>query len=167
MHLFYTSTLFLDSATPLAKEFLHEIESKLVTYPCPSVILLTWLTKALVLNWQKQSVPSIQLLYECLSKESTGCWAASGFGRIVRDIENSFDLKSGARIKLMYKQRFGQFVLPLLLEGYHNGSTTTKPFYMTAIANTQSAMPKTTIQKYLKSVSSTYMSIFPKTVSVS
>lgn len=141
-----------DSATPLAKEFLHEIESKLVTYPCPSVILLTWLTKALVLNWQKQSVPSIQLLYECLSKESTGCWAASGFGRIVRDIENSFDLKSGARIKLMYKQRFGQFVLPLLLEGYHNGSTTTKPFYMTAIANTLSAMPKTTIQKYLKSL---------------
>ena len=53
----------------------------------------------------------------------------------------------------MHKQRFAQFVLPLLIENYHNGGEAAKASFMTAISVTLQAMPKQMLQKHLTTVS--------------
>ena len=116
-------------------------------------MLLSWLTKGVVLNWQSSTTTAIDLLLDCLNNEALATSAASGFDIIVRNIEDAFTKESFSTIKLMYKQRYTQYVLPLLIQRYYDGVDDVKSYHMIAISNTLHAIPKQLLQKHLKAVS--------------
>lgn len=117
-----------------------------------SVQMLSWLTKGLVLNWQSATTGAIDLLTDSLNNKMTANTAAAGFGVIVKDIDFLFSKESSATIKLMYKQRYTQYVLPMLIERYYNVADEVKSFFLMAISNTLQAVPKQSLQKHLKAV---------------
>ena len=53
----------------------------------------------------------------------------------------------------MYKQRFAQYVLPLLIDKFETADDLQKANLITAISSTLQSMPKQFLQKYLTSVS--------------
>ena len=150
---FYFFLLFSDSSFPkkyldLISNILHEKNH--CNY---AIVLLSWITKGLVLNWQSSTTVAIDLMLASLKNEAVANVAASGFDIIVKDVENAFTKESNSSIKLMYKQRYTQYVLPLLIQYYHDGQDEVKSFHMVAISNTLHAIPKQMLQKHLKSVS--------------
>lgn len=117
--------------------------------------------KACVLNWRGQTNQFIRMLVECLTCKATGNQAAKGFEVLSRDETQAMTKDSNAVIKLMYKQRFSQLVLPLLVDAYNNKSEDdVKAYLITAISCTLKVMPKQLLQLHLKEVKYRFCSLF-------
>lgn len=96
----------------------------------------------------------------CLTDKTTGGRAANGFETLTREETQVLTKESNAVIKLMYKQRFSQLVLPLLVDAYNKKSNVNqgddddgvKAFLITAISCTLQVMPKQLLPMHLKQV---------------
>lgn len=117
-----------------------------------SIDLLTWITKALVLNWRADTRPIIEHLVTFLSDKFHGNRATRGFEMLVREEILALTKNSNAVVKLMYKQRFSQLVLPLLIEGYGDSDEETKANFMLAISYVLQIIPKQFLKDHLKKV---------------
>ena len=116
-----------------------------------AAIFTVWITKGLVLNWCRVTPLYIQYVIELLCDSVVGALIASNFEQLTTD-SYLFSKESNCIVKLMYKQRFAQYVLPLLINKFETADDLQKANLITAISSTLQSMPKQFLQKYLTSV---------------
>ena len=117
-----------------------------------AAIFVVWITKGLVLNWCRMTSLYIQYAVELLYDSVVGTLIAAKFEQLTTD-SYLFSKESNCTVKLMYKQRFAQYVLPLLINKFETADDLQKANLITAISSTLQSMPKQFLQKYLTSVS--------------
>jgi len=105
-----------------------------------------------MLKWQQQTQACLELLISYLHQSNLGRFAAQGFEVLTQNDMLALTKESHCIIKFMYKQRFAQFVLPPLMESYHNSEDDVKSFLITAISSTLQTMPKQMFQVHLRKV---------------
>ena len=117
-----------------------------------AAIFVVWITKGLVLSWCRMTSRYIQYALELLCDSVVGTLIAANFEQLTTD-NYLFSKESNCIVKLMYKQRFAQYVLPLLINKFETADDLQKANLITAISSTLQSMPKQFLQKYLTSVS--------------
>ena len=117
-----------------------------------AAIFVVWITKGLILNWCRMTSLYIQYAVELLYDNVVGTLIAAKFEQLTTD-SYLFSKESNCIVKLMYKQRFAQYVLPLLISKFETADDLQKANLITAISSTLQSMPKQFLQKYLTSVS--------------
>ena len=117
-----------------------------------AAIFVVWITKGLVLNWCRMTSLYIQYAVELLYDSVVGTLIAAKFEQLTTD-SYLFSKESNCIVKLMYKQRFAQYVLPLLINKFETADDLQKANLIIAISSTLQSMPKQFLQKYLTAVS--------------
>ncbi|KAK4011886.1 hypothetical protein OUZ56_020995 [Daphnia magna] len=130
----------------------HELESILdslrTKWQDPSadrnktVCLFVWITKALLMRSYSKLDQSIQELVEFLNDPTHGYLVAEGFKTILGETEECLNFDSHANIRLMYRQRFFQEVVPRLLKLYRESPSCNKSACFAAIANQLAFIPE-------------------------
>jgi len=114
-----------------------------------TTIYTIWLTKALTLNWQAVTPTYIEILIKLLCHEQTGTLTANEFVNLFNEDEALFDKESNSTIKLMYKQRFTQLTLPMMVQKYDECNESIKSNLMIAISSTLKIIPQQILNNYL------------------
>ncbi|XP_057379811.1 MMS19 nucleotide excision repair protein homolog [Daphnia carinata] len=130
----------------------HELESILdslrIKWQDPSadrsktVCLFVWVTKALLMRSYSKLDQTIQELVESLNDPTHGYLVAEGFKTILCETEECLNFDSHANIRLMYRQRFFQEVVPRLLKLYRESPSCNKSACFAAIANQLAFIPE-------------------------
>lgn len=120
-------------------------------------ILLNWMVKGLVLNWQPATTTAIDLMIRSLllKNEVVASTCVQGFAKITSTHDEFvFTKRANAIIKPIHKQRYAEYVLPLLIQSYNNNEEgeQTKSYLMMAISNTLNSIPDKMLRKHLKSL---------------
>ena len=144
----------LPSSSQLTMQYLDRLKDSVRTGVADerSMVVLGWLTKALVLNWQSATKTSIDLMLECLTVDTLALQCCKSFGVVVEDCERVFTKKSHAVVKPVFKQRYTEYVVPLLIAQYNSCDKHRKSFHMGALSKTLQVMPPRMLQKHLKSM---------------
>lgn len=132
--------------------------------------LIVWMTKALVLRSHSYAIKFADVLFQLFATERWGKMAADSFDIILRDSEEVLNASCHACIRLMYKQRFFQLVLPKLTSGFHDAEeqqesemetndakdgtllSQTKANYLTALSHILRYLPKQVLNQHLSSL---------------
>ncbi|KZS11165.1 MMS19 nucleotide excision repair protein [Daphnia magna] len=104
--------------------------------------LFVWITKALLMRSYSKLDQSIQELVEFLNDPTHGYLVAEGFKIILGETEECLNFDSHANIRLMYRQRFFQEVVPRLLKLYRESPSCNKSACFAAIANQLAFIPE-------------------------
>eukprot|EP00794_Sanderia_malayensis_P008085 gene8085-8950_t len=110
-------------------------------------VLFLWICKAVVLRWQKSTPNIINQLLALCHNENIGKSLCENFSIIVEDFPDCLNAKMHAKVKLMYKQRFVEFVLPKLVEEYKRANENAKGRFLKAMAHLMQQLPKQVLQK--------------------
>ncbi|EFX86854.1 hypothetical protein DAPPUDRAFT_221700 [Daphnia pulex] len=109
---------------------------------CNSVCLFVWITKALLMRSYSKLNQYIQELVDSLNDPTHGYQVAEGFKTILCDTEECLNFNCHANIRLMYRQRFFQEVVPRLLKLYRESESCNKAACFAAIANQLAFIPE-------------------------
>jgi len=109
---------------------------------------LSWIVKGCVSSWQPNSPKFLSKLIECLTNDQTAPKATEGFELLCCPNDPFIEAANWSK-KLMSRQRFSQFVLPQLVQLYHEGSDLTRSCILKSISFTLQATPKKILMPYL------------------
>ncbi|ODQ62804.1 hypothetical protein WICANDRAFT_76966 [Wickerhamomyces anomalus NRRL Y-366-8] len=99
--------------------------------------IFTWITKAIILKNDSNSVDFINVLVSHLSDEKFGNLVTKSFEILVIDLSifEKFKKINNNNVRLLYKQKFFQIVSPILVSNFQKtNSLTTKSNYLTALS---------------------------------
>ncbi|XP_039255593.2 MMS19 nucleotide excision repair protein homolog [Styela clava] len=163
------STAFLDKVLQISDCLFDD--SVLVESKVAILSLIVWVTKALVIRSHSYTMRYADILFQLFATEKWGKMAADSFDIILRDSEEVLSTSCHAVVRLMYKQRFFQSVLPKLTTGFHdteekqksmmetepvtensNLLSQTKANYLTALSHLLRYLPKQVLNQHLSSL---------------
>ena len=117
--------------------------------------LAIWVCKGLVLRWHKFTLEAMEDLFALLSHDKVvGSCVGEHFGIILHDYSDCLTKEMHSNIKLMYKQRFTETVLPRLVHGYEDAEALFKPNFLMAMSRVLQQLPKLMLGKHMPPVSS-------------
>ncbi len=116
-------------------------------------MLLLWLTKAVLLRWHKVTPNMIKKVVSLCHTDCYGAILCENFSILLQDYPDVLNARMHARIKLMFKQRFVEFALPILVAEYKVATDVAKGRFLKAISKLLQELPKQVLQKKVASVS--------------
>lgn len=100
--------------------------------------IFTWITKAVILKNDPNSVKFIEILTSYLSDETYGITVTKSFEILVIDLSifDKFKKINNNNVRLLYKQKFFQIISPILVSNFQSNITDlkTKSNYLTALS---------------------------------
>ncbi|KAG8551213.1 hypothetical protein GDO81_004011 [Engystomops pustulosus] len=122
----------------------HKIESGLEdnSKRTQAVMLLAWVTKALILRYHPMNGQLTNKMISLLSNRDLGPLAADLFSLLVSDSSDILNKSSHADIRIMYRQRFFTENVPKLVEGFNAANGDDKPNYLKALSHVLNCLPK-------------------------
>eukprot|EP00042_Codosiga_hollandica_P058429 m.880883 g.880883 ORF g.880883 m.880883 type:complete len:1009 (-) comp59857_c0_seq3:150-3176(-) len=107
-----------------------------------SLYVLIWLAKGLVLRAHPLGPLFIKEILECLSRSTLAKVASDAFVIILEETSKLLNKASHAVIRPLYKQRFFQENIAVLLSGHEQAHDASKGFYLMALSNLLLGVPK-------------------------
>ena len=114
-----------------------------------AALLFVWVSKALVLRWHTSVQDIINKLITCVRNEIIGKYVTEHLALIVQDFDDCLNAKMHCKMRLMYKQRFLESIVPMLVEGYTNAVEAVKGNFLKAISRLLQQLPKQMLQKQI------------------
>ncbi|RHZ75216.1 hypothetical protein Glove_216g121 [Diversispora epigaea] len=107
-----------------------------------SLHIFVWLTKALVLRTHPAGYECTNYIIELFNDDTLGKKASSDGFKIIIGDSDLLNKQSFAIIKILYKQRFFDYVMPKLVQGFTESSGDAKHNYLIALSNLLRNIPK-------------------------
>uniref|UniRef100_A0A669Q0F9 MMS19 nucleotide excision repair protein n=1 Tax=Phasianus colchicus TaxID=9054 RepID=A0A669Q0F9_PHACC len=107
-----------------------------------ALILLLWVTKALVLRYHPLSSHLTDKLLGLLSDVELGPIAADGFSLLMAESPDVLHKGCHADVRIMFRQRFFTDNVPKLVEGFHGAGADVKANYLKSLSHVLNHLPK-------------------------
>ncbi|CAG8738736.1 10758_t:CDS:10, partial [Dentiscutata erythropus] len=133
-------------------ELLNQLSSTsgLETIRCKSLYLFLWLTKALVLRTHQLGYDCTGQIINLFSDPILGKQSAEGIGIIIGE-SDILNRQGFATIKILYKQRFFNYCVPIIIERFKSSDDVTKHNYLMALSHLLRNIPKQVLMNDLPS----------------
>ncbi|CAH1783557.1 unnamed protein product [Owenia fusiformis] len=119
------------------------------TLRCHHVTTWTWITKALVLSAHMKSMQFTKEIVKWFEYPLLGSTSAEGFYVILNEYDDIMLPTMHADVKILYRQRFFQQTLPILMEGFNNTKPEFKQHYLTGLSHLLRFLPKQVLKTEL------------------
>ncbi|KAJ3050197.1 mms19 nucleotide excision repair [Rhizophlyctis rosea] len=107
------------------------------------LVFYIWIIKALILRAHNAGYALSLDVIHLLAHTGLGRDAGHGFGIIVADLEDGTLTKEAFAVtRLLYKQRFFNYCLPLLVDGFHAAAPELKQYYLLALSHLLRNIPQ-------------------------
>ncbi|XP_031453462.1 MMS19 nucleotide excision repair protein homolog isoform X2 [Phasianus colchicus] len=117
-----------------------------------ALILLLWVTKALVLRYHPLSSHLTDKLLGLLSDVELGPIAADGFSLLMAESPDVLHKGCHADVRIMFRQRFFTDNVPKLVEGFHGAGADVKANYLKSLSHVLNHLPKPVLVTELPTV---------------
>uniref|UniRef100_A0A8C3LD58 MMS19 nucleotide excision repair protein n=1 Tax=Chrysolophus pictus TaxID=9089 RepID=A0A8C3LD58_CHRPC len=107
-----------------------------------ALILLLWVTKALVLRYHPLSSHLTDKLLGLLSDVELGPTAADGFSLLMAESPDVLHKGCHADVRIMFRQRFFTDNVPKLVQGFHGAGADVKANYLKSLSHVLNHLPK-------------------------
>ncbi|KAG0281713.1 hypothetical protein BGZ95_000053 [Linnemannia exigua] len=107
-----------------------------------ALIMYTWITKAMVLSTSVIGYDMTGELMSIFSVPRLGKIAADGFNLVIGEQRDVLTKESFAVLRLLYKQRFFNHCVPVLVKGFENSADEVRHNFLIALSHVLRNIPK-------------------------
>ncbi|KAF9362709.1 hypothetical protein BGX34_005646 [Mortierella sp. NVP85] len=107
-----------------------------------ALIMYIWITKAMVLSTNAIGYDMTGELMTIFSVPRLGKVAANGFSLVIGEQQDVLTKETFAVIRLLYKQRFFNYCIPMLVKGFENSSDEVRHNFLVALSHVLRNIPK-------------------------
>ncbi|KAF9334528.1 hypothetical protein BG006_001993 [Podila minutissima] len=107
-----------------------------------ALIMYTWITKAMVLSTNAIGYDMTGELMNIFSVPRLGKIAADGFNLVIGEQRDVLTKETFAVLRLLYKQRFFNYSIPVLVRGFENSTHEVRHNFLIALSHVLRNIPK-------------------------
>ncbi|KAF9913342.1 hypothetical protein EC991_000104 [Linnemannia zychae] len=107
-----------------------------------ALIMYTWITKAMVLSTSAIGYDMTGELMSIFSVPRLGKIAADGFNLVIGEQRDVLTKESFAVLRLLYKQRFFNYCVPVLVKGFESSADEVRHNFLIALSHVLRNIPK-------------------------